>query len=587
MSFQIKKFNSIVASMINWVSSNTSLITDFNVGSVARTILEAVALELEELYYQLLRAVEEAIEEAIYRTFNFPRNPSQKATGTVRFTRLTGSEPIVYISRSTLMATNATPPIYFETQEDDSIPSITGTATGGNTVKLIDTTKNFYADEGIIVGSRVINVTDGGETQPAGVLSISTTTNPYDTLNFSTLTNGASFGAGDSYKVIVPYKDVSVIAQVAGTSGNVEANSITVLKTTISNISSITNQASITDGRDEETDLERKARFSLYITSLARATKGALEYAARTVDQVVSAKALDDVRATVFRYYDGTGYNDITSEMRNPGDAAVALFRASEQINDALYFGAEEIYTYINIHLTTMGVVAGTLPVWEYYNGTTWVTLTVTDGTNAGTGPLTQSGTVSFTAPGSWTATTITLGTVSYNLMWVRLRIAAGGVTYSTTPTGDWCSLPPGFGYVYLYCHDGSGNLSATLEASVESAVELYRGCGIIVQVLAPTRYTPTITLSLLVASNYDPTTIGIDAKQAIVDWLNAKVLGEDVYVSEIYQLIMDFDDKAILNTDITECSLAGAGGVQDLIIPSSAVVKPNTSLITVTATTI
>src|SRR4030042_1825097 len=240
MSFQIKKFSSILSSMINCVSSNTSKITDFNPGSVARTMLEAVAMELEELYYQLLQAAEEAIEEAVYRTFNFPRKPSERSTGLVRFYRLTGSEVVINIPIGTLLGTDTEPPVLFETQANDSVPAVFGTATGGGTTSLIDTTKNFSTD-GIIIGSKVINVTDGGETQSSGVLSITTTTNPYDTLNFSALTAGSFAGGGDSYKVLVPYKDVSVQASIPGISGNVAAASIVVLRSNIPNIGSVTN----------------------------------------------------------------------------------------------------------------------------------------------------------------------------------------------------------------------------------------------------------------------------------------------------------------------------------------------------------
>ena len=50
--FQIKDFASITASMINWLRANTTKVTDFNVGSVVRTMAEASAAEMEELYLQ-------------------------------------------------------------------------------------------------------------------------------------------------------------------------------------------------------------------------------------------------------------------------------------------------------------------------------------------------------------------------------------------------------------------------------------------------------------------------------------------------------------------------------------------------------
>jgi hypothetical protein len=825
MSFQIKKFNSIVASMVNWVSSATDRITDFNTGSVVRTILEVVAIELEELYYQLLRAVEEAIEEAIYRTFNFPRNPSQKATGAVRFYRLAGTVPEITINRGTMVGTDTDPSIYFETQADDSIPALTGYATGGSNLELIDYSKNWVT-EGVHIGSRVMNITDSGETQSAGVLLISSTAPGTDnTLNFSALTNGASFslpaigdyplgcrfdkvyyydgslssntdyttnsgritpgtgctleiltitggppgsiltlnptptvagtgyavgdvlaittggiggkatvltitgglgtgpvgtvsltavgsgyttgagkatsgyisiglvggedyiylghsdpffgfqsaiGAGtpqavtadmvvefwngsswasadnlvdgttlpspapskpfsitgvaywdypaswakvayngfyyywvrissvttltagaqidrlqyrkgNEYKVIVLYEDVAVQAVVSGAGGNVAGGAIDVLISNVSNINSITNPAAFNDGRDEETDSERKDRFALYIQSLARATKGALEYAARTVEQVIAAKAVDDIRPWVY-VLDTPIYTDITSAMRNPGDAAVDLLPTAEASGDALYIGADEPFSWLNMHLVTAGTcIDPTKATWQYYNGTTFTPIVtgLIDGTDSGTGTLTQSGTISFTIPTDWVASTLVVSpTVSKLKMWIRLGIT--GNAYSAIPTGDWCSLPPGFGYVYLYIHDGSGDANATLITAVENAVELYRGCGIIVEVKAPVKIQPAIAVTLLVASNYDPNDVADDVEQGIVDWMNTFVLGQDFYLAELYQQVMDRNDKAIINATATI-----NGSDNDIIVPSASVIRPDPLTVVVTGISI
>ena len=647
MAFQVKKFNSILSSMINWMSSATERITDYNKGSVVRTILEAVAMELEELYYQLLQATQEAIEEAIYRTFNFPRNPAEKATGTVRFTRLTGTEVIVTIPSGTLVGTDTEPPIVFETQADDIIEYITGTATGVSgtadaavtttTTKLTDTRLslgvNAYVGAIVTCNSKTMTVVSndatsftgaswsGGGTPGNGFAwSISGTTVLTDSatdfitegiiagstvkktsgttgeatvatvtlhaLKFTgALTNAQTFaGGGQSYKVIVPYKDIAVQAVVAGVDSNVAANTLTVLRSSVANIATVNNAAAISDGLDEETDTSRKTRFSLYISSLARATRSALEYAAKTVEQITAAKAIDDVRPTVYVYNNSGAifWTDITTEMRNPSDAAVLLFPDPQGSNDALYIGGEELFNYVNFHFKNAGTYVGADNViWEYYSDTGWKTLSVSDGTDAGTGPFTQDGTVKFTMPSDW---------VSYDLLnetnppasgilrlWIRLRITSTPC-FNDIPEGDFCSLPPGFGYVYLYCHDGSGNLSTDLQSAVEAVVELYRGCGIIVTVLAPTKIEPTITFTLQIAENYDGETITDETIQAVIDHLNAKSLGEDLYLAELYQLIMSFNDKAIIN-----CTLSAP--TSDILVPGSAVLRADPTLITATYT--
>lgn len=71
MAFQIKDFRSIVASMVNWMRASQSKVTDFNVGSVARTLVEAPAVEIEELYQQYFIGLREAIPVATFKSFGF------------------------------------------------------------------------------------------------------------------------------------------------------------------------------------------------------------------------------------------------------------------------------------------------------------------------------------------------------------------------------------------------------------------------------------------------------------------------------------------------------------------------------------
>jgi hypothetical protein len=403
---------------------------------------------------------------------------------------------------------------------------------------------------------------------------------------------------GDTYKVIVPYGDIAVQCTTAGEIGNVRATAINTIKSNLPNIERVSNIAAFSDGEEEETDLERKSRFALYIQSLTRATQGALEYAAKTVEQVVAARAIDDVRPTVLRY-DASGavyWTDITTAMRNPGDGAVKLFPDTEAINDALYIGGTELFDYINMHLVQPGVVAANNLIWEYYSSDGggpgvpgWAALAGYipgggDGTDDGTGPMTQSGSLSFTIPTNWLAYTVsyTVGLTTYNFtkLWIRLRITSSGATYSTNPTGSYCSLPPGYGYVFLYCHDGSGELSDTLKASVEAVVESYRGCGIIVEVIAPTKIAPVITATISVAANYSAIDIATKVEQSLIDYLNTKILGEDLYIAELYQFIMATYDKAIINVVLT-------APTADVYIPNSGVIRPDPSTVTITGVSI
>ncbi len=101
MAFQIKDFASVSASMINWMRSVQTKITDFNVGGVARTMLEAVAIEIEELYLRMFIGLREAIPVSVYNTFGFDKLPAAKASGTLRFTTAAPATSAILIQAGT------------------------------------------------------------------------------------------------------------------------------------------------------------------------------------------------------------------------------------------------------------------------------------------------------------------------------------------------------------------------------------------------------------------------------------------------------------------------------------------------------
>lgn len=83
MAFQIKDFVSIVLSMVNHARSVTDKVTDFQPGSVVRTIMEAPAVELEELYLQMFLGLREAIPVATFTSFGFDKLAAKVAHGYV------------------------------------------------------------------------------------------------------------------------------------------------------------------------------------------------------------------------------------------------------------------------------------------------------------------------------------------------------------------------------------------------------------------------------------------------------------------------------------------------------------------------
>lgn len=121
MAFERKTMESIVQDMVDWSRGVSKKITDFTVGSHARTMLEAVGKELEEYYDKTWRSMRNAIGEGIYSALGFPKLPALYATGTVTFARVTPADTNYLVPVGTLLKTQATAskaPISYRTTSD-------------------------------------------------------------------------------------------------------------------------------------------------------------------------------------------------------------------------------------------------------------------------------------------------------------------------------------------------------------------------------------------------------------------------------------------------------------------------------------
>lgn len=135
MAFQIKDFASISASMVNWMKAATKKVTDFNIGSVVRTLVEAVATEIDELYQQMWIGLREAIPVSVFNSFQFARIEAVPAGGLVRVT-VTSSAAAVTVAAGTVFTTPGTQVAYTSTEEKSiaagntfvDVPVVAGTA---------------------------------------------------------------------------------------------------------------------------------------------------------------------------------------------------------------------------------------------------------------------------------------------------------------------------------------------------------------------------------------------------------------------------------------------------------------------------
>lgn len=69
--------------MLNHIRGTTTKITDLQPGSVSRTLVEAPAVEIEQLYLQFFNGLREAIPVATFRSFGFDKLPAKYARGFV------------------------------------------------------------------------------------------------------------------------------------------------------------------------------------------------------------------------------------------------------------------------------------------------------------------------------------------------------------------------------------------------------------------------------------------------------------------------------------------------------------------------
>jgi len=116
-----------------------------------------------------------------------------------------------------------------------------------------------------------------------------------------------------------------------------------------------------------------------------------------------------------FSYDEGTTtYTDETADINDSGvdDVTVPI----GEVDDAFYYGADDQFWMVNVNVSTAATGTYTI-VWEYWNGSGWTALTVTDGTSG----YTASGQVTFDVPNDWAKTTVN-GQSAY---WIRSRVSA------------------------------------------------------------------------------------------------------------------------------------------------------------------
>lgn len=299
MPFEPRTFSQILDDMINYVRTNSTL-TDFNRGSVIRTILETAALEDDEQYYQMVQILREfsfrtATGEGLVRRaadFNLVPLTASPAFGEILFmdTNLersylasntsAGAGSLVVEDASVFSA--LTPPFDVRigegtsVQEDVEVSSITvatgtltltGTASNDH-IGLSDASLSGIRDEFYLDSARVSYVSgDPDENINSGEVVAAPAVGELPQVRFLT-TDSTILENGDFKSALV-----AVRAERPGIVGNVGPLRIVSFPTTVPFSGALVVNPSATGGGIEaETDAQFAERISLHIASLSRGT---------------------------------------------------------------------------------------------------------------------------------------------------------------------------------------------------------------------------------------------------------------------------------------------------------------------------
>lgn len=106
--FEVTTAQDHAEQMVFDVVGLSTLLTDLNIGGVARTLLEVMAIQLEALDSKMFFGLQRGIPTELYAAFNFPLLGAIKATGVVTFNRLIGTHDVLAIPAGTKVFAQAT-----------------------------------------------------------------------------------------------------------------------------------------------------------------------------------------------------------------------------------------------------------------------------------------------------------------------------------------------------------------------------------------------------------------------------------------------------------------------------------------------
>lgn len=270
-------------------------LNDFNPGSVAGTLVRAMAREVKLLYEQVDEAYRRAFIDIasgvaldnVVALLGVERNPAQKAAGEVSFLVKKAVESDIPIPVHTRVA-DAGGRFFVTTVAGFLVPESSERAVAeGDRLRLAERVAE-------VVG--IWPSTDDPETDPP-LAWLEEGETPFGD-DGRTVTLAVAPAMGTELEVL--YRPASVTLPIAaleaGPDGNVNAGTIEVMPTPPTGIDGVTNGEPTTDGLEPEDDERLRQRAKNALERAGNATLNAIKFAVLDIDGVESVEVLDHSR---------------------------------------------------------------------------------------------------------------------------------------------------------------------------------------------------------------------------------------------------------------------------------------------------
>jgi len=333
--FTPRTYEQILNDMVAYMQSRTA-ISDYNVGSVIRTILEAAALEDDEQYFQMVQLLDlysytTAAGEDLDRRlsdFGLTRKPAVAATARIKFSDNTLTRTTTALDAlagatlltgydTTKFPTSGYPYTIRIGEGTSRTQNLTVSANNTSTGELTTSALAFN----VYIGDRIAFVTGGtlaspsAPTAPARTLGIGTELQAPPTVSevarIYATTEPAFIIGGNFYS-----NEVRVKCTTSGTAGNVGTGRISQFSSSAPFVGAgIVSISQASGGMQRQSDAEFRAEAMEQLQSLSRGTPLALKSAATKVTDpitqatVTSSNLVEDFTNNEVIVYvdDGTG----------------------------------------------------------------------------------------------------------------------------------------------------------------------------------------------------------------------------------------------------------------------------------------